>query len=479
MDSTQKRYDSGLMLRALILCLFLSALWLHARPPVYVVLWFDTEDFVEPASDDAALRIANDLTAEGIHGTFKVVGEKARVLESRGRRDVIEALSKHAIGYHSNWHSVHPTPSEYLAPLGFLEGAQEFERRESPGVADVKRIFGTQPLCYGQPGNSWGPQSNPALRKLGVPIYLDEGEQVGLNNAPFWFGGLLHVFQMGPNQLRAGLDAGPEDKAAYAAFDAAAERLAAQGGGLISIYYHPTEFVTTEFWDAVNFKYGANPGRESWVKPHRRTAAESERCYGVLRRFVQHMKSQSDVHFITVKDLLGNYENQIPRSVDAKAIGRLLREKIVFAEVQGQMLSAADMVVALLGLEPQVVDGPTAAGATSYSKTAIPAAAFERAKLNTANFVQQTHRLPNVVMIGAETLSLADFAATLAGSVVDPAGDVAVVHGHIEFERYFATDPQKPFSWIIHPKGFSGAHLLELGRLQGWTLKPAKLLPRK
>lgn len=479
MDSTQTRYDSGLMLRALILCLFLASPWLHARPPVYVVLWFDTEDFVEPATDDAALRIANDLTAEGIQATFKVVGEKARVLESHGRRDVIEALSKHAIGYHSNWHSVHPTPSEYLAPLGFLEGAQEFERRESPGVADVKRIFGTQPLCYGQPGNSWGPQSNPALRKLGVPIYLDEGEQVGLDNKPFWFGGLLHVFQMGPNQLRAGLDAGPEDKAAYAAFDAAAERLAGQGGGLISIYYHPTEFVTTEFWDAVNFKYGANPGRESWVKPHRRTAAESERCYGVLRRFVQHMKSQSDVHFITVKDLLGNYENQIPRSVDAKAIGRLLREKIVFAEVQGQMLSAADMVVALLGLEPQVVDGPTAAGATSYSKTAIPAAAFERAKLDTANFVQQTHRLPNVVMIGAETLSLADFAATLAGSVVDPAGDVAVVHGRIEFERYFATDPQKPFSWIIHPKGFSGAHLLELGRLQGWTLKPAKLLPRK
>lgn len=479
MNSTQKRYDSGLMLRALILCLFLAVPWLQARPPVYVVLWFDTEDFVEPASDDAALRIANDLTAEGIQATFKVVGEKARVLESRGRRDVIEALSKHAIGYHSNWHSVHPTPSEYLAPLGFLEGAQEFERRESPGVADVKRVFGTQPLCYGQPGNSWGPQSNPALRKLGVPIYLDEGEQVGLNNEPFWFGGLLHVFQMGPNQLRAGLDAGPEDKAAYAVFDAAAERLAGQGGGLISIYYHPTEFVTTEFWDAVNFKYGANPGRESWVKPHRRTAAESERCYGVLRRFVQHMKSQADVHFVSVKDLLGMYQAAVPRSVDGKAVGRQLREKIVFAEVQGQMLSPADMVVALLGLEPQVVDGPTAAGTSSYSKTSIPAAAFERARLDASNFVQQTHRLPNVVMIGAETLSLADFAATLAGSVVDPASEVPVVRGHVEFERYFATDPQKPFGWIIHPKGFSGAHLLDLGRLQGWTLKPATLAPRQ
>src|SRR3954470_6660808 len=163
------------MWRLMALLLLFSALCLAAGP-VYVVLWFDTEDYIEPASDDAALRIAKDLTAEGVKATFKVVGEKARVLESRGRRDVIAALSRHGIGYHSNYHSVHPTPAEYLVRLGYLEGAEEFERREGPGLADVKRIFGKQPVCYGQPGSSWGPQSNPALRKLGVPVYLDEGE---------------------------------------------------------------------------------------------------------------------------------------------------------------------------------------------------------------------------------------------------------------------------------------------------------------
>src|ERR1044071_1792037 len=119
------------MVRALI-CLLLAAWPLFAAGPVYVVLWFDTEDYIEPASDDAALRIAKDLTALGVHATFKVVGEKARVLESRGRRDVIDALSRHAIGYHSNWHSVHPAPAESLVKLGFLEGAEEFERREAP-----------------------------------------------------------------------------------------------------------------------------------------------------------------------------------------------------------------------------------------------------------------------------------------------------------------------------------------------------------
>ena len=119
------------MLRTLLLALLIFAACLSAQPPVYVVLWFDTEDYIEPASDDAALRIANDLTALGVRATFKVVGEKARVLESRGRRDVIAALSRHAIGYHSNWHSVPPTPSEYLSRMGFLEGAAEFERREA------------------------------------------------------------------------------------------------------------------------------------------------------------------------------------------------------------------------------------------------------------------------------------------------------------------------------------------------------------
>src|ERR1051325_8165266 len=239
----------------------LTILPLIAARPVYVVLWFDTEDYIEPASDDAALRIAKDLSAEGVRATFKVVGEKARVLEKRGRRDVIEALSKHAIGYHSNWHSVHPTPAEYLLRLGYLDGAEEFERREGPGVADVKRIFGRQPVCYGQPGNSWGPQSNLALRKLGIPVYLDEGEQVGLDEQPFWYGGLLYIFRMGQNQMRAQLNVGPEDTAAYNRFDEVAARLASHEGGVISIYYHPNEFVTTQFWDAPNFSHGANPSR--------------------------------------------------------------------------------------------------------------------------------------------------------------------------------------------------------------------------
>src|SRR5882724_7572090 len=122
----------------------------QASGRVDVILWFDTEDYLLPADDDAAKRVAELLSSRAVRATFKVVGEKARVLEHRGRTDVIEQLKKHEIGYHSNLHSVHPAPTEYLAECGLLDGIAEFVRHEKAGAADVRRIFGVPTLvCYG------------------------------------------------------------------------------------------------------------------------------------------------------------------------------------------------------------------------------------------------------------------------------------------------------------------------------------------
>jgi hypothetical protein len=100
------------MIRTVLLCrlvwplayLVLAAVVAPTRaeavpPEIDVLLFFDTEDYLSPADDDATLRLCQLLTARGIHATFKIVGEKARVLEQRGRRDVIAALQRHDIGY--------------------------------------------------------------------------------------------------------------------------------------------------------------------------------------------------------------------------------------------------------------------------------------------------------------------------------------------------------------------------------------------
>src|ERR1035441_8683511 len=296
------------------------------KPRVDVILWFDTEDYLLPADDDACLRLAQMLTERHIRATFKVVGEKARVLERRGRRDVIAALKKHDIGYHANYHSVHPTPSEYLADCGLRDGMAEFVRREGGGAADVRRIFGVKTLacygqpgssifgvktlaCYGQPGSSWACQAVAALPQIGVaphgvPCYVDEGDHVGLDQRPFWYAGTLNVYHMGQNYTRMEL----HDPAALAParekVSAIAKRLLGEeNGGLISIFYHPCEWVHVEFWDGVNFRRGANPPREQWKAPPQRPAAETEAAFQRFGEYIDYIRSLPEVRFVTASDL--------------------------------------------------------------------------------------------------------------------------------------------------------------------------------
>jgi hypothetical protein len=460
-------------MRLLFILFFFLVPYLLAKDPVYVVLWFDTEDYVDPISDDSALRIADDLTKLKVRATFKLVGEKARVLEERRRTDVIRALSQHNIGYHSNWHSIQPVPALYLKKFGMLEGEEEFERRELPGVLDLKRIFGVTPICYGQPGSSWAPQTYPALRHMGIPVYLDEGSQIGLGDQPFWYDGVLTIFNMGQYLIRPDLDNEQNNPKIYRKFAEDVDRLANNGGGVISTYFHPTGFVHTEFWDGANFNAGETRERSAWVLPHRRTKADAERCFRILKEYVEQAQHTPGVQFVTAQDLLQRYRSPIPPPLSKEKAAGYLRQQITFVRTGLGDWSAADLLLAVLGLPPQVVDGPTSRGETTYPSATIPEWLFEHSKKDVISFINAHHRLPSQVFIGPETLSLADFAATAAGQVLSP-GPVHVEHGNVGFEKYVSTDPKGSFGWPIHPKGFAAPELLDLARLQAWTLKPAR-----
>ena len=458
-----------------LILLFVCALaFAAAKPPVYVMLWFDTEDYIQPAADDAALRIAKDLERLGVRATFKVVGEKARVLETRGRYDVIRALSYHDIGYHSNYHSIQPTPALYLKDMGWLEGAAEFERREQAGVRDIHRVFGVLPGCYGQPGSSWGPQSYPALLRLGIPVYLDEGTQVGVDDQPFWFGGLLNVFHMGAYAIRPNLDDEGRLPELLERFDHAVEELRARGGGVISTWFHPTEFVTAKFWDAVNFARGANPERSEWRLPPLLTRQDSEKRFRIMLRYVEHAKGTEGVRFVTAREVLQLYRSAHVGSVNRARIAAHMVARQTYLVADGVSLSPADMLLALLGMESRYVDGPAEPGRSAAGAMEIARPTFERAKADAVAFIRANGRLPAQVWIGSQALLLADFAATVAGDDgVSPS--VSLRKGNTEMERYIATDPARPFDWAIHPEGFQAPHLLDLARLQAWTLKPAVL----
>jgi hypothetical protein len=91
-----------------------------------------------------------------------------------------------------------------------------------------------------------------------------------------------------------------------------AERLARQdGGGLISIFYHPCEWVHREFWDGVNFARGRNPPREGWKAPPQRSAEETEAAFKRFGEYIDHIRSIPGARFVTASDLPTIYSDLV------------------------------------------------------------------------------------------------------------------------------------------------------------------------
>jgi hypothetical protein len=482
-----------------------------APPPIDVILWFDTEDYLLPASDDAAKRVADLLHDKGVRATFKVVGEKARTLKRRKRGDVIAALKRHCIAYHSDFHSVHPTPTEYLAEAGFLDGVAEFVRREGDGAADVRRIFGVKTLgCYGQPGSSWAAQAVAGLKQIGVapagiPCYVDEGDHVGLNNKPFWYANALNVYHMGQNYTRMDLhDPAAVEPAKKKVSDMAARLGKEDGGGLISIFYHPCEWVHEQFWDGVNFARGANPPRSEWKAPPQRSAQETEGAFQRFSDYIDHIRSIPGVRFVTAEDLPSLYPDlshqqgiseaellQIAQKIEQQASGGL-----DFILVGGKAVSVSDQFELLTEALGQLAErkqihfplalkgvfGPGAAGPANPGPERVSVAAFQEAVLDARDFVRTHGRVPSIVFIGAESVAPSDFLAGMASLYLRgadakrlPSAEVSLNHNTTVLSaRYIAEDKPNLFGgWIIHKEGFRAPKLLEIARLQAWTLKPA------
>ncbi len=483
-----------------------------AAPEIDVILWFDTEDYLLPASDDSAKRLAEMLTSRGIRATFKVVGEKARVLEKRGRQDVIDALRHHAIGYHANFHSVHPTPAEYLANCDLLDGVQEFIRREGGGAADVRWVFGQPSLaCYGQPGSSWAPETIAGLKAIGVaphgvPCYVDEGTHVGLDHQPFWYAGGLIVYHMGPNYTRMDLHDPDAVEPACKKVSEIADRLRARGGGLISIFYHPCEWVHQKFWDGVNFARGANPPRSEWKAPPQRPAEETEAAFQRFGQYIDHIRSIPGVRFVTAADLPLLYPDAVRQDGATsdelhQLAGRILKSDgtgLDFVRLEAKAFSLADQFEAFTraihrGLEDKPLSGtvpvkgllgPDQPPPTDSSLKHLSAAQFQQAARDVFGFIEAEQRVPARVFIGPDAVSPSNFLVAMAAayqrqksdaSTPDLNGGVDLGHDNeILPARHIAADTPGLFGgWIIHKEGFRAPHLLEVARLQAWTLKPA------
>ena len=280
-----------------------------AKPKTFVVVTFDTEDYITPESehiDDIPKWLAETMTEEGVTGTFFVIGEKARSLEKRGRRDVIAAMAKHDIGSHTNFGSIHPTVTEELEKAGWDDGVRLMLEQESAGIEELARIFGVPVTTLARHGGSYGPQLVAALGSLkagyqGSPASLPGHDVV-------WFCNALNF-----SAQYAGFDDSYyRDDLFEPVFDKLKADFPESSGprrSWLSSRGHPTKIRAEEFWD-LNFYYGKNTPPEEWRIPRLRPQETMATAQKNFRRMMRWLKGRDDIEITTYRALMDIYSGQ-------------------------------------------------------------------------------------------------------------------------------------------------------------------------
>ena len=466
--------------------------------PVYVFLWFDVDDYIQPQSEEMAKRLAVFLTQEGVPATFKIVGEEARALKQRQRQDVITAVAQHDIGYLSNTHSQHPTVAEYEANLNWESGIEEFSRRERPGYDDVAHTFRKTPLCYGQPGAAWAPQAFPALEKWGVRVYLGEGKQVGLRGKPFWYGGLLNIFNTREGEfLRPDESWSNLDSAKMRFQDAYVAMTSRKSGGVISLYFRPSEFINRESWNEINFRDGANPASGEWKIPAMKSPDETEKDFQYFEGLVRFLKSFPRVQFLTASAAAERFRDRAQTHVfstqEITTIASQVDANVSFQTSDGFNLSASEVFYILnkylagmiqrQSADALILDGtpggPDGGAEGMAEKVIVPWPRVAKTVLDVQDALAKTGRIPSVIWLGSQAIPPESYLVGIAQATqsilqnAETPSAVTFPPARLAAADYVADDSTDLWDWAIFPQGFHAPKMMSLAKLQAWTLKPA------
>ncbi len=447
-----------------------------------VMLWYDVEDFITPEADEALLALLEMMESLGIRSSLKFVAEKIRVLQERGREDILSHLPNHEICYHTENHSVHPTQTEYLAHMGFAAGAKAFEKRERRGFLDVMDISGQFPTSYGQPGASWAPHVFPVLKKWGIPTYLDSHYILRVNDGPFWYGGILNLTRLWATMRVDFGETGVADaKELFTEIENRGDETQ-----FVSIYYHPCEFSCTEFWDGVNFSKGQNPPKAQWKGAPLRTREDMMERVEKLREFLAWTLEKPNVEYITAAESC-RYEwtDRLPLTTfDVTAMATEMTTGPAYTIVRNVRTLCPSEVLSLFGrqilgrhLTPDFAYGPEE-DVLSTVVTDVTPVELAIAAVTQFDQVMGYRMLPVLYEIGENRLSPLDLFMNLRRAVAENYDShtpmkLTAGEGELIPAQHINTSYDWAKNWIIFPEGMDASNLVRHAKLQCWTLKPA------
>jgi hypothetical protein len=333
------------------------------------------------------------------------------------------------------------------------------------------------------------------LHRLNIPVYLDAGNHINLNYQPLWYGGVLTIFNL-KHVLRTDLGGKKDLEQAKAAFLAAQKQVLTQGGGAVHIYYHPCEWVHQAFWDGVNFSNGANPPQDEWKLPPQKTARETAIAFETFEAYLKWMKKQKGVRFLTARDALTLYDDMaLKHAFEEKELDEMAQaigDTINF-QMRGDLSLSPVEIFTLLNSRvtahqtnqnsqqiyklTSTIFGPAEPGPAQEQNHITTWSQLQRTAIDVADYLQKHKRIPSTIWLGSTGISPETYLATLAS--VLPALKQNAIPKAIQVRpavlattKHIAADTEQLWGWLF-PVGWHAPALMQLARLQAWTIKPA------
>ena len=455
---------------------------------VSVVFSYDTEEYQAPWTDEATKVWTDLLTKHNLRGCFCIVGEKARVLRDRGRRDIIEALKAHEIDYHSNLHSVHPTHAEYLNELNWDDGVRRCLMEETAGILDLQDILGQRPIAYCKPGNSWGPQVAYSMSILGLPVFTDAPIEFSPGH-PMWFCNQLCL------KYHLSFEQSMDTKNRFEHMKRNFLKIYnSRTDGYLIMYSHPCRMVASDFGDGLNFKDGLNTPREQWIPVPRRPKAEVSAISEAIDLFLGFVANEK-IPVVTYQEIHEKYqETDIWISLEtALNILQLVSHELTYHYSGNIYLSPAEIFgVATFILDgynhtkslPETIPvrrpiGPTE-DCISETLTQVSLDTFLSCASQTNQTVSSDHRVPSVIDLSGTQISPSNFLKTsahlirnlhqfsepISTVIVEQAKSLPTLAEREDFKH------MRIGGWLMTP-GFHADNVVAMAKRQTWTAKPA------
>ncbi len=281
-----------------------------------MIFSFDTEDYVDPISNDALLALAQIHSKHGVPAVFGLVGEKARFIHYCGRDDVVEALKGHEVGYHSDHHFILPNwrydPRHMPAWVNEMDWDSAMDRllaEESRGMADIADIFGERPVTQLRNYGDWTPQVMAAHARLGLGVHAYGPVFQTTDPTPIWYCNQLQIAnpRLTYEMYLHDFDLAPQEKLDRHKADV--QRHLDEGTPRLGWVNHPTRFIADTWWEEPNWwGHCDDPPRSEWRFPERFDEETTKELLWIADELVGWVAQHPDIEFRTFREFYEEYK---------------------------------------------------------------------------------------------------------------------------------------------------------------------------